>query len=101
MEKILTALATAATPENVGLALTLALVLLAKTKYVNEATRKTIAKMLEDGAPVGEIAASTTATAGKVLSIKREIEAFGASPDTNKKKIQRAARAALRGWLKF
>ena len=84
------------TPEVVSLLLVLITAILVKLKYVTEADIATAKRMLKGGdKTISEITDAVKLTAPAVEAIKVEME----SPDTNKKKINRAARKLFKGWL--
>jgi len=100
------------TPEIAALLLSIIVLLLAKSKFFTERDFARARRMLDIGMTAAEAAQKTRL---KVKEIKTEAEEAGLlstatgadspapaspAPDTNRKKIQRAARALLRGWLR-
>ncbi len=93
-------------PEVISTALIIILAFMVKAKWVSEkdvATAKSIAHSIEGD--VKDVASKVTDATGLTLpqakEIVKEVKATVSGPDTNRKKIQRALRAILRGWLKF
>jgi 2-keto-4-pentenoate hydratase len=85
------------TPDVFCLLLTIILTLLVKSKIITEKDIAAAKDMLAQGKRISEVTDAVKMTAPAVEVIKAEMQ----SPDTNRKKAQRAARAVLRGWLKF
>jgi len=93
------------TPEIAAALLGIVVLLLAKAKIFTEADFARARRMLDIGMTAAEAAQKTRL---KVKEIKAEAEEAGLlsaapealTPDTTRKKVQRTARALLRGWLR-
>ena len=94
------------TPEVVTLLLTLVLALLLKSKLLTEADVARAKRMLDSGrAEIEDTARKVTdvtkLTLPEVQAIAKDVKEQTAGGDSTRKKAQRAARAVLRGWLRF
>jgi hypothetical protein len=84
-------------PEVVSFLATVIVAILIKLKIVTEKDVVKAKTMIKKEFPVEEITNVVKMTKPQVEIIKAEMQ----GPDTNRKKIQRAGRKLLRGWLGF
>ena len=104
---------TLVTPETVMLLLAIVIALLLKSKILTEKDIKTAKDALKEGferfegfggsieAVKSKITDKTGLTLPQVTAIAKDIQVQVSGGDSDRKKVQRAARAALRGWLRF
>lgn len=89
------------TPEVLATLLTIIIALLVKSKILTEQDIAKAKNMVEKGHELWEITDQTRLKIPEVAKIVAESKGASPATDTTKKRVSRAARTLLRGWLKF